>query len=117
MTISKQSRRNDEKSNEGGGGNGTDRRKGDGGYTNSGSNPGQSGNDGDDSESNLKLGKRIVDIQGLSNYLKVCVNTIYSWVSQGKIPSIKMGRLLRFNLDKIDAWIEERERNVNSEAA
>ena len=71
----------------------------------------------DDSESSLKLRKRIVDIHGLSSYLKVCINTIYSWVSQGKIPSIKMGRLLRFNLDKIDAWIVARERNVNSEAA
>jgi len=76
-----------------------------------------SGGTDDDSESSLKLRKCIVDIHGLSSYLEVCVNTIYSWVSQGKIPSIKMGRLLRFNLDKIDAWIAERERNANSEAA
>ncbi len=61
--------------------------------------------------------KRIVDIHGLSSYLGVCINTIYSWVSQGTIPYIKLGRLLRFDLDKIDAWITERERNVNSEAA
>ncbi len=87
--------------NEKNGGNGSNRRDGDSGYTKSGSSP----------------GKRIVDIHRLSEYLGVCINTIYSWVSQGKIPSIKMGRLLRFDLDKIDLWIVERERNVNSEAA
>ena len=67
----------------------------------------------DDPGSSLKLRKRIVDIHGLSRYLEVCINTIYSWVSQGKIPSIKMGRLLRFDLDKIDTWIAERERSAH----
>ena len=45
MTISKQSEKDDKKSNEGG--NGTGRRSSDSGYTKSGSSPGQSGNDED----------------------------------------------------------------------
>lgn len=68
-----------------------------------------------DSASNSKQRRRMVDIHGLSSYLGVCINTIYSWVSQGTIPYIKLGRLLRFDLDKIDLWIAAREREVKSE--
>ena len=103
--------------NESNGGNGNNRRDGDSGYTKSGSSPGKQKESKDsDFSGNPRLGKRIVDIHGLSSYLGVCINTIYSWVSQEAIPSIKLGRLLRFDLDKIDIWIAERERNPKSAA-
>ena len=51
---------------------------------------------------------RLLDIAEVSVRLGVSVNTLYSWVNQRKIPYVKIGRLLRFDQETIDAWIEER---------
>ena len=40
-------------------------------------------------------------------YLSIPVNTLYAWVEQGRIRTVKCGRLLRFDLQYIDKWIEE----------
>lgn len=52
--------------------------------------------------------ERLVDVNELSEYLgNVKVGTIYSWVSQKRIPYVKIGALLRFDIKCIDKWIEE----------
>lgn len=56
--------------------------------------------------------KRFMNIHELSEFLGVCVNTIYSWGSQRKIPFVKVGRLLRFDRQKIEAWLSEREHSA-----
>lgn len=56
--------------------------------------------------------KRLINIHELSELLGICVNTIYSWVSEKKIPYTKMGRLLRFDSEKINRWIDEQGREV-----
>lgn len=50
--------------------------------------------------------RKKIDIQELSEMLGVSVNTIYSWISQRKIPYIKVGRLVRFDVDKVEKWLE-----------
>ena len=52
--------------------------------------------------------RRLIDIRELSVYLKIPVNTLYAWVEQGKIRPVKCGRLLRFDLQYTDKWIEEK---------
>lgn len=51
--------------------------------------------------------KRLIDIKEASEYLDLTVNTLYTWVSQRKIPYIKVGRLTKFDLRDIDRFIEE----------
>lgn len=51
--------------------------------------------------------QRLVDVRELSNYLGISLNTLYSWVSQRRIPFVKCGRLTKFDLERIDEWIEE----------
>lgn len=51
--------------------------------------------------------RRLIGIRELSEYLGVSKNTVYSWVYHDKIPYSKVGRLLRFDLSKIDLWIDE----------
>ncbi len=53
------------------------------------------------------MDKRLIDINELSEYIGMSRNTIYSWVSQRKIPFVKCGRLTKFDLQRIDEWIEE----------
>ena len=53
------------------------------------------------------MGKmRIADLSSLEQYLGVKKWTIYSWVSRKRIPRLKCGRLLRFDLDEIDRWLK-----------
>ena len=56
--------------------------------------------------------RRFMNIHELSEFLGICVNTIYSWVSQDKIPFLKVGRLLRFDVGKIEIWLANRAHEV-----
>jgi len=51
--------------------------------------------------------KRLLSIKELSQYLGVKEHTLYIWVSQRRIPFVKCGRLTKFDLKRIDKWIEE----------
>ena len=44
----------------------------------------------------------------LADYLGLTVYAIDVWVSQRRIPFIKLGRLVRFDVDEIEAWLHER---------
>lgn len=52
-------------------------------------------------------GKRLIDIHELSRVTGISVSTLYSWVSQRKIPFVKCGRLTRFDPESIEQWIRE----------
>ena len=56
----------------------------------------------------ITLNKKLVKIEDLSMYLDTPVATLYTWTHQRKIPHVKMGRSLRFDIAEIDQWIEER---------
>ena len=53
------------------------------------------------------MNKRLINIQELSEYIGLSTSTIYSWVSQRRIPFVKCGRLTKFDLERINDWIEE----------
>lgn len=42
----------------------------------------------------------------VAEYLQVKLSTIYQWTHAGYIPHIKLGGLVRFRREAIDAWIE-----------
>jgi len=50
--------------------------------------------------------RRLIDINELSEYLGISKHTLYTWVSQRRIPYVKVGRLTKFDLDDIDEWID-----------
>ena len=51
--------------------------------------------------------RRLINVRELSEYLDLKASTIYCLVSQRRIPFVKVGRLTKFDLQKIDEWIEE----------
>lgn len=53
------------------------------------------------------MNKRLININELSEYLDLSISTIYSWVSQRRIPFVKCGRLTKFDLERINDWIDE----------
>ena len=48
----------------------------------------------------------LLTIEKLSTYLSLKQKNIYAKVEAGDIPHYRIGRLIRFRLDEIDAWLE-----------
>jgi excisionase family DNA binding protein len=69
-------------------------------------------------ESNSKhsvIAERYVDAKAISEYTSLPKGTIYEWAGQGKIPSIKIGRKVLFDLNDIDKMMESMKRTCNKE--
>lgn len=47
----------------------------------------------------------LLTIQDLSKQLQVKPSTLYAWVAQGKIPSLKLNGLIRFDPGAITHWL------------
>tara|TARA_B100000315_G_C14412604_1_gene511709 strand:+ start:194 stop:418 length:225 start_codon:yes stop_codon:yes gene_type:complete len=59
--------------------------------------------------------ERYVDIKKVSKYTSLPVKTLYEWAGTGRIPSIKMGRRVLFDLHDIDKVMASMKRNDNQE--
>ncbi len=44
-------------------------------------------------------------LEEIANHLGVSKDTIYSWISNKKIPGHKIGRLWKFKVSEVDAWV------------
>ena len=66
-------------------------------------------------ESNSKnvISERYVDVKAVSKYTSLPVKTLYEWAGTGRIPSIKMGRRVLFDLHDIDEVMASMKRNDN----
>jgi len=52
--------------------------------------------------------KRLMTVKELSLYIAMPTATIYTYVSQGKIPSDcirRIGRALKFEIEAVDRWV------------
>lgn len=57
--------------------------------------------------------KRYVGIKEVSEYTSLPVKTLYEWSAQGRIPSIKIGRRVLFDLHDIDKVMARLKRTNN----
>lgn len=51
--------------------------------------------------------RRLMNIQEAAGYLRLSPHTVYTMVSQRRIPYTKVGRLVRFDHALLDQWIKE----------
>jgi excisionase family DNA binding protein len=52
--------------------------------------------------------KLLIDIHELSGLTGISVGTLYHWVSEGRIPCLKLSqRCLRFSLPAIQEWLTD----------
>ena len=56
---------------------------------------------------NKTVNRRLLNVEEVAHLLDMSKDTIYKWVTQRKIPFVKCGRLTKFDLQKIEKWIEE----------
>lgn len=54
--------------------------------------------------------KQYLNIVALVECLGIKRSTLYGWVEQGTIPHLKLGRLLRFDPEEIEAWLQDHRR-------
>lgn len=53
------------------------------------------------------LSRRLISVKEAAKMLGISIHTLYSWVSQRKIPFVKCGRRTEFDIKDLDAWIEK----------
>jgi len=51
--------------------------------------------------------KRFIGMDECSVYLDVKKNTLYQWVHQRRIPHLKFGRRVKFDLRELEGWIKK----------
>ncbi len=49
--------------------------------------------------------RRLLDIKEVSVYTGLSTHTLYTMVSQRRIPFVKLGRLTKFDRYELDRWI------------
>ena len=52
--------------------------------------------------------RRLLTATEVGEYLGIAKDTVYTLVSQRRIPYVKIGRLLKFNHKAIDEWIAQK---------
>lgn len=50
---------------------------------------------------------KILTIEEVAELLKVKKSTLYSWVSEGRIPSFKLHGLVCFDKEEIEGWVRQ----------
>lgn len=58
------------------------------------------------------MARKLLDVNGLSEYLSMPKGTIYTYVSTGRIPKDcirHIGRALRFDVAAVDRWVDEQQ--------
>jgi excisionase family DNA binding protein len=61
----------------------------------------------------MVMSERYVDINAVSRYTSLPKKTLYEWAGIGRIPSIKIGRRVLFDLQDIDKIMDSFKRSSN----
>jgi len=56
--------------------------------------------------SNGAVGKRLLNVQEAAAYLGLAVDTVYKKARMRELPSVKVGRSLRFDLVALERYVE-----------
>jgi len=53
------------------------------------------------------MSRNLMTISELSSLTKVAISTLRHYTSEGVIPVVRIGRMVRFDPDNIEKWIAE----------
>ena len=56
---------------------------------------------------NRPVGKRLLNAEEAARYLGLSVDTVYKMARLRELPSVKVGRALRFDVEALDLYIEQ----------
>jgi len=52
--------------------------------------------------------KRFLSIQELAEYLGLSKGTLYIWICRRRIPYLKIGKLVKFDMREIENWLKNK---------
>ena len=58
---------------------------------------------------------KLLEAHDVAEMLNVKLSTVYTWVLEGYLPAIKLGKLVRFKLDEVLDWIEDNRVEIEDE--
>ena len=58
---------------------------------------------------------KLLEAHDVAEMLNVKLSTVYTWVLEGYLPAIKLGKLVRFKLDEVLEWIEENRVEIDND--
>lgn len=47
-----------------------------------------------------------VGVEEVAAHLRVARDSVYRWIETRRLPAHRVGRLLRFKLSEVDAWVQ-----------
>ena len=59
--------------------------------------------------------QRWLSVDEIAVYLGVKRDTVYKWISRKGMPAHKVGRLWKFKVDEVDAWVHSGEAGGDSQ--
>jgi len=54
------------------------------------------------------MDRRFLSITEMSQYLGITKGSLYVWVCQRKIPYLKVGKLVKFDIMEIESWLKDK---------
>jgi excisionase family DNA binding protein len=51
--------------------------------------------------------RRLSTIQEAADYMGLSPHTLYTMVSQRRVPFVRVGRLVKFDVELLDKWIKQ----------
>ena len=57
--------------------------------------------------SNINVGKRLLNTKEAARYLGLEVDTVYKKARLRELPSVKVGRALRFDVEALERYVEQ----------
>ena len=51
--------------------------------------------------------RKLIGVAEAAEYTGLSVHTVYAMVSQRRIPQVKVGRLVKFDLSMLHAWVHK----------
>ena len=58
---------------------------------------------------NIAVEKRFLNMDECSQYVGITKGTLYVWVCRRKIPYLKVGKLIKFDIRTIETWMNSKQ--------
>jgi len=53
------------------------------------------------------MNDRYLSVAEICTYLGIKRDTVYKWISEKKLPAHRIGKLWKFKISEVDAWVKK----------
>ncbi len=56
------------------------------------------------------MNDRYLSVAEICTYLGIKRDTVYKWISKKQLPAHRIGKLWKFKISEVDAWVNDQDR-------